>query len=88
MKVRIKEVRSGRVKTVSQKYADVLVRLGRYELDSAKAQSYQTREMRAAPAEDLTVLRAEYQEAVGKRAFHGWGAAELRKRIAEFKAED
>lgn len=29
----------------------------------------------------LTALREEYQRVVGKRAFHGWDAAELRTRI-------
>lgn len=34
------------------------------------------------PAEDLTALRAEYQEKVGKRPFNGWDAATLREKIA------
>lgn len=33
------------------------------------------------PSDDLTKLRQEYQEAVGKRPFMGWDAAELQKRI-------
>jgi len=39
-----------------------------------------------ANTDDLTGLRAEYQAKVGKRAYHGWDAAELRKRIAETQA--
>lgn len=35
------------------------------------------------PGEDLTALRAEYQAKVGRRPFGGWGAEELRKRMAE-----
>ncbi|MCC5777856.1 hypothetical protein H7H48_02240 [Nitratireductor sp. B36] len=31
--------------------------------------------------DDLAKLRAEYQELVGKRAYHGWDAEELQKRI-------
>lgn len=31
----------------------------------------------------LATVRAEYEAAVGKRAFHGWDEAELRRRIAE-----
>lgn len=30
---------------------------------------------------DLANLRAEYQALVGKRAFHGWDAVEIQKRI-------
>lgn len=33
--------------------------------------------------DDLAALRAEYKTATGKRAFHGWDAAELRSRIAK-----
>jgi len=37
----------------------------------------------APPADDdLPALRAEYQQKMGKRAFPGWGAAEIRKRMA------
>lgn len=31
--------------------------------------------------DELSRLRAEYLELVGKRAFHGWDAAELQQRI-------
>ena len=48
---------------------------------------YGRRDMRAAePAEaadDLAALRAEYLRIVGKRPFHGWDAAELKRRMAE-----
>lgn len=33
--------------------------------------------------DDLSRLRADYQEIVGKRPFHGWDATELQKRIDE-----
>lgn len=36
----------------------------------------------AAPDDELTALRAEYQAAVGKRAYHGWDAATLREKIS------
>lgn len=32
--------------------------------------------------EDMTALRKEYTEKMGKRAFPGWDAAELRRRMA------
>lgn len=46
---------------------------------------YSTRDMVSAESEvdDLTALRAEYQDVVGKRAYHGWDADELREKIAE-----
>lgn len=36
----------------------------------------------------LATAREDYQRIVGKRAFHGWDEAELRKRIAEFETGD
>lgn len=39
------------------------------------------------PAPDrLATLRAEYQDVLGKRPFHGWSEDELRAKIAEAKA--
>jgi hypothetical protein len=35
----------------------------------------------SAVADTMTTLRAEYQAKVGKRAYHGWDADELRRRI-------
>lgn len=73
------------LKSRDPRFAQVLSRLG-----------YATRHMQAdvaAPAsepapkaevgEDLADLRAQYQEIVGKKPYHGWGADELRKRIDE-----
>lgn len=36
----------------------------------------------------LETVRAEYAAALGKRPFHGWDEAELRKRIAEHQSSD
>ena len=41
-----------------------------------------------AEADAMDALRAEYQDVVGKRAYHGWSAEELRDKIAAAKAED
>ena len=41
-----------------------------------------------AEADDMDALRAEYQDVVGERAYHGWSAEELRDKIAAAKAED
>jgi hypothetical protein len=35
------------------------------------------------PEEELKALREEYQETVGKRAYHGWDAETLKAKIAE-----
>lgn len=32
-------------------------------------------------SEEISALREEYQDKVGKRAFHGWDAATLREKI-------
>ncbi|KWT70762.1 hypothetical protein APY04_0823 [Hyphomicrobium sulfonivorans] len=37
--------------------------------------------------DDLKALRVEYQEALGKRAFAGWTADELREKIAAVRSE-
>ena len=34
---------------------------------------------------DLTALRAEYQNVIGKRPYHGWSAERLQKKIDEAK---
>lgn len=51
---------------------------------------YSTRDMVSAEPEvdDLSALRAEYQDVVGKKAFHGWSADELRAKIEEAKGGD
>ncbi len=38
-----------------------------------------------AGVDDMTQLRKEYQEVVGKRAFNGWDAETLKAKIAEAK---
>lgn len=51
---------------------------------------YSTRDMVSAEPEVdyLSALRAEYQDVVGKKAFHGWSDDELRAKIAEAKGGD
>lgn len=69
--------KSGRKQPMQRRYADILQKLGRG--------TYMTRDMRAEQRrtdEELTELRAQYQDVVGKRPYHGWGAEELRERIA------
>lgn len=41
-----------------------------------------------APVDEMAALRAEYEEALGKRPFMGWDADTLREKIAAAKAGD
>jgi len=69
--------KSGRKRPMQRRYADILQKLGRG--------TYMTRDMRAEQRrtdEELNELRAQYQDVVGKRPYHGWGVEELRERIA------
>lgn len=81
MKV-IFEYNGGKRKSMHERYAIILRKL--------KLGTYMTRDMQAQSLredEELSRLRAEYQEIVGKRAFHGWGAGEIRARIEEAESE-
>jgi hypothetical protein len=79
---------NGRERMMSRRDANILQKLGRG--------TYMTRDMRALPVvepvntEDdaLTALRAQYQDVVGKRPFHGWDADTLRQKIAEAGQDD
>lgn len=84
--------RGGREQLMRRRYADVLRRLGRgtYTTRDMQAQPVIHPDAHAAAPnaaeeapDDLAALRAEYQEVVGKRAFHGWDADTLRQKIAE-----
>lgn len=66
------------MKSRDPRFARVLGKLG-----------YDRRDMVSEPQPDeLTRLREEYQSAVGKRPFMGWGADELRKKIAAASDEE
>lgn len=72
--------KNGRVRSMAERYARILQKLGKG--------SYMTRDMRAQPVannapDELTELRAKYQEVVGKKAYHGWSAEDLSQKIAE-----
>lgn len=70
------------MRSADPRFARILGKLGYQRSDMvAKAA--------AAEAEDeLAELRAQYQEAVGKRAYHGWYADTLREKIAEATEAD
>lgn len=83
MKVLFKHRMGGREQTMDVRYAEILQKLGRG--------TYMTRDMRAQARqedEELSALRAEYQEVVGKRPFHGWDAETLREKIEEAKGDE
>jgi hypothetical protein len=61
------------------RYARILGKLGYGRRDMQARQTLDTEE-------ELKALREEYQEALGKRAYHGWDAETLKAKIAEAKA--
>lgn len=62
------------------RYANILGRLG-YNRTDMQADAPK----RKAKPNDLKTLRDEYQDKVGKRAYHGWDAVTLKAKIAEAK---
>lgn len=70
------------MRAADPRFARILGKLGyqRSDMEAVKAQE--------AEADAMDALRAEYQDVVGKRAYHGWSAEELRDKIAAAKAED
>ena len=70
------------MRSADPRFARVLGKLGYQRTDLVA-------EAEAAEAEDeLTALRAQYQEVVGKRAYHAWDAETLREKIAEATEAD
>lgn len=68
------------MKSKDPRFARILSKLG-YDRRDMVAQSEPAEPVQ----DDLTDLRAEYQEAVGKKPYHGWDADTLREKIAEAK---
>ena len=66
------------MKSKDPRFARILSKLG-YDRRDMVAQS----EPAGPVQDDLTDLRAEYQEVVGKKPYHGWSAEEIRSRIAQ-----
>lgn len=74
----------------SRRDADLLQRLGRAKIatsdpldhdgDGKKGGSKQ-----APKSDELSVLRTQYHDKFGKRAFHGWDAKTLTEKLAEVK---
>ena len=66
------------LKAKDPRFARILGKLGYERRDMVAAEP-------VADDDDITSLRAEYQDVVGKKAFHGWDADTLRNKIAEAK---
>lgn len=65
------------LRAADPRYARILGKLGYQRTDMvAEAEA-------AEEEDDLSELRAEYQDVVGKRAYHGWSAEEIRSRMAQ-----
>ena len=64
------------LKSRDPRFARILGKLGYERRDMVAAEP-------VADDDELAALRAEYQDAVGKKAFHGWSAEEIRSRIAQ-----
>lgn len=66
------------MRSADPRFARILGRLGYQRSDmTAQAQAEEPDD------DDLTDLRAEYQDVVGKRAYHGWDRETLLVKIAE-----
>lgn len=72
------------MRSADPRFARVLGKLGYQRSDLiAKANAEAEKE-----EDELTELRAQYQEVVGKRAYHAWDAGTLREKIAEATEAD
>lgn len=69
-----KSMRPGDGFSAPSRDADILVRLGRAEYDTADAVTD--------AVDDISALRGEYQRIVGKKPFYGWDAETLKAKIA------
>ena len=67
------------LKSRDPRFARILGKLGYERRDMVAAEP-------VADDDDLAALRAEYQDVVGKKAYHGWAAEALRAKIAEATA--
>ena len=70
------------MRSADPRFARVLGKLG-YQRSDMVAKTVAEKEDDA-----LTDLRAQYQEATGKRAYHGWDVDTLREKIAEATEAD
>lgn len=68
------------LKAKDPRFARILGKLGYDRRDMVAAD-----DAGDAMTDDITSLRAEYQDVVGKKAYHGWSADTLRDKIAEAK---
>lgn len=74
------------MRSSDRRYARVLEKLGYGRPKTPAAPAAVETQLPAEIPDDLAVLRAEYEELVGKRPFMGWDADKLREKIAEARA--
>lgn len=70
------------MRSADPRFARVLGKLGYQRSDMAAKADAEKQE------DELTDLRAQYQEATGKRAYHGWDVDTMREKIAEATKTD
>ena len=70
------------MRSADPRFARVLGKLGYQRSDMAAKTDAEKED------DELAELRSQYQEAVGKRAYHGWDASTLRDKIAEATEAD
>jgi hypothetical protein len=63
--------------TKNERDARILIGIGK-----ARRVQVATNEIYCPEVDELSALRAEYQEKLGKRPYHGWDAEALRDKIA------
>ncbi len=70
----------------SRRDADLLQRLGRAKIATPDLPDNDgDGSKQAAKSDELTVLRTQYHDKFGKRAFHGWDVKTLTEKLAEAK---
>lgn len=70
------------LRSADPRFARILGKLG-YQRSDVVAQAEAEQQ-----DDELSELRAQYQDVVGKRAYHGWSAETLREKIAEASEVD
>ncbi len=76
-------------------YGEVIAELGAFDAEVMRQSPYvevnegskATDDPKEADDDKLSTLRSEYQDLYGKRAYHGWSAAELQEKIDAKLAE-
>lgn len=71
------------MRSSDRRYAVILGKMGYSTTDMRPQKAVEPQEEDG----EIKALREQYQDVVGKRAFHGWDANELRERIEKARSE-